>query len=51
MSYLESDTAPSADWNAPQQALLTRAAQHTELVDFVVLDPRRHVLAATKRAE
>ncbi|ADV82263.1 beta-N-acetylhexosaminidase [Terriglobus saanensis] len=49
IGYLESHTMPSAEWTAAQTGLLSRAAEHKELVDYVVLDSLSVLLNATSR--
>lgn len=46
MGYLESHRPPPEEWIATQKALLRRAGEHTELVDFVVLEPLEELVTA-----
>jgi hexosaminidase len=46
MGHLEAKSTPTAAWTATQENLLKQAAEHTELVDFVVLPPIEKLLKA-----
>jgi hexosaminidase len=48
LGYIEAHRAPPSDWIAAEVALLKRAAEHTELVDFVVLEPLSSLVMATQ---
>ena len=48
-SCLQAHQPPPAAWAAAQRTLLKRASEHTELVDFVVLEPLKELLEATER--
>jgi hexosaminidase len=39
LGYIEANAAPPPDWTAAEKELLKNAADHTEMVDFVVLTP------------
>jgi len=47
LDLLASARAAKPDWASAQQALLTQAAQHAELVDFIVLDALGDLLHAS----
>jgi hexosaminidase len=47
MGYIEAHRVPPPDWTAAQRALLKKAAEHKELVDFVVLEPLGDLVTAT----
>jgi hexosaminidase len=49
MGYIEAHRAPPPEWIATKRALLNRAGEHTELVDFVVLTPLGDLVTAASR--
>ena len=49
LGYIDSHAAPSTAWVEEQNTLLTAAAQHSELTDFVVLPQLQQLLEAASK--
>jgi hypothetical protein len=46
IGMIEAHRAASPEWSTAQTALLTEAAEHVALTDFVVLGPLKDLVAA-----